>query len=200
MNSNIRTYPLKSNIPPQFASTIAVRSFRKVTRGSVLVQISARFSAEIHLKERNQSRFNILMHQMIGDVDMFGSITYFVIVSDVDGRLIVAKHGSLGNRHIKFFEGVRKPDPLFCSECKSYIFSFTGRSRYRLLCLRTPTNPRIIEQKRVSGNALPSVQTVSIVRVGVSSQSNFRSIERGMDSFKSLVPLMYCRKCLVAIR
>jgi hypothetical protein len=44
---------------------------------------------------------------MIGDVDMFGSITYFVIVSDVDGGLIVAKHGSIGKRYIKFFEGVR---------------------------------------------------------------------------------------------
>jgi hypothetical protein len=44
---------------------------------------------------------------MIGDIDMFGSITYFVIVSDIDGGLIDAQHGSIGNRYIKFFEGVR---------------------------------------------------------------------------------------------
>jgi hypothetical protein len=30
-----------------------------------------------------------------------------VIVSNLDGALIVAKHGSIGNWHIKFFEGVR---------------------------------------------------------------------------------------------
>jgi hypothetical protein len=37
------------------------------------------------------------MHQMIGDIDMFGSITYCVIVSNVDGGLIVAKYGRIGN-------------------------------------------------------------------------------------------------------
>jgi hypothetical protein len=35
------------------------------------------------------------MHEMIGDVDMFGSITYFVIVSDVDSIRIVANMAAL---------------------------------------------------------------------------------------------------------
>jgi hypothetical protein len=43
---------------------------------------------------------------MISDVDMFGSITYFVIVRDVDGDLIIAKYGSVANLDIKFLEGV----------------------------------------------------------------------------------------------
>jgi hypothetical protein len=32
---------------------------------------------------------------MIGDIDIFRSITYFMIVSDIDGGLIVAKYVAL---------------------------------------------------------------------------------------------------------
>jgi hypothetical protein len=60
----------------------------------------------LNLKERNQSRFNILMNQMIIDIDMVGSITDCVIESNVDSILIVEKYGSIGNRNIKFFEDV----------------------------------------------------------------------------------------------
>jgi hypothetical protein len=59
-----------------------------------------------YLTERNLSRFYSLNYQMIGSIDIFGSITYCEIVSDVDGGLIVAQHGCIGNRNIKFFEGV----------------------------------------------------------------------------------------------
>jgi hypothetical protein len=58
------------------------------------------------MKETNPSRFKIFTQYMICDVDIFGLITYFVIVSDVDGCLIVTKDGSIGNRHIKFFKEV----------------------------------------------------------------------------------------------
>jgi hypothetical protein len=44
---------------------------------------------------------------MIGDVDLFRSLTYFVIVCKVDGSLIIAKHDSIGNWYIKFFEDIR---------------------------------------------------------------------------------------------
>jgi hypothetical protein len=43
---------------------------------------------------------------MIGDVDMFGLMTYFVIVSNVHGILIVAKYGRFGKQYLKFSVGV----------------------------------------------------------------------------------------------
>jgi hypothetical protein len=44
---------------------------------------------------------------MIGDISMFGLITYFVIVGDVDGGMVIAKYSSIGNPQIKFLSGVR---------------------------------------------------------------------------------------------
>jgi hypothetical protein len=40
---------------------------------------------------------------------------------------------------------------------------------------------------------------MSIVTVGVSFYTNFDSSEQAKDSSNSLVPLMYCRRCLVAV-
>jgi hypothetical protein len=88
-----------------------------------------------NLEKSYPSRFNILRHQIIDDVDMFGSITDFVIVRNVDGDQIVAKHGYNGNCQIKLFEGIRQSDPLFRSECKSHIFGFIDKSHDRLVFL-----------------------------------------------------------------
>jgi hypothetical protein len=60
---------------------------------------------QFNTKEKNGSRFNILAHQMISDVDIYGSIIDYMIVSNIYGSLIVAKHGSMGNRQIKFSGG-----------------------------------------------------------------------------------------------
>jgi hypothetical protein len=72
---------------------------------------------------------------MIGDVNIFGLITYFVIVSNVNGGLIDATHVSIGNRYIKFFKGIDLLGPLFCRECESHIFEVICRSYYRLYFL-----------------------------------------------------------------
>jgi hypothetical protein len=102
----VRKYPPKSNIPPHFASISEVGSFRKVIARSALVQILARLLADStsgeksvqiqHSHEPNDRRCQYI----------FGSMIYFLIVSAVDGTLIVAKHGSIANRYIKFFEGI----------------------------------------------------------------------------------------------
>jgi hypothetical protein len=68
---------------------------------------SGQIFSQLNIKERNPSRFNILTYQMIGDIDIFGSITYSIIGSDVDGGLIVANNSSISNRHIKSLDGVR---------------------------------------------------------------------------------------------
>jgi hypothetical protein len=59
------------------------------------------------MKGRNLSSLNILTYQMIGEVDMFGSITDFVILTNFDGGLSFAKYSSIGNRYMKFFESIR---------------------------------------------------------------------------------------------
>jgi hypothetical protein len=60
------------------------------------------------------SRFNIFKYQRIYDVEMFGSITDFMIVRDVDGELMVADIGGIGDQHIKFFISIPYPDLLVC--------------------------------------------------------------------------------------
>jgi hypothetical protein len=118
-------YPPKSNIPSYFASIMVVVNFCKVTCGSLLVQKLDPFSTRFTLKDRKPYGFIILMHQMIGDMSIFRSITDYLIVSHFDSGLSDAKHGIVGNRYKKFFESIGYRDPLFFCIFKCYIFGFT---------------------------------------------------------------------------
>jgi hypothetical protein len=93
-------YPPKSNILPHFASIMAILSFHPVPCRSPLVLISANFYTS-QTEESKSIQIQYFMYHMISDVDKIGSITHFLIESDIDGGRIIANHGSIGNCHIK---------------------------------------------------------------------------------------------------
>jgi hypothetical protein len=47
------------------------------------------------------------MDPLISEFDKFGLNRYFVIMSNVDGGHIIAKHGRICNWHIKFVAGIQ---------------------------------------------------------------------------------------------
>jgi hypothetical protein len=106
-----------------------------------------------------------------------------VIVSDVDGGLIVAKHGALVTGTLSTSSAFVNQIYCFVASARAIYSAVTRRSHHRLLFLGMLKDHRIVEPKKVTANALSSVQTISIVRVGVSFQSNFRCIRTRTGQF-----------------
>jgi hypothetical protein len=72
---------------------------------------------------------------MIGNIKVFGWITYFVIVSVIDLSLINTKYCRIIKRYIQFFKGINQPERLFGSKYKSHMSGFIHRS-YDRLCIK----------------------------------------------------------------
>jgi hypothetical protein len=105
MNNTIMKSPLIYKIPPDCPSTRVVLSFHEASSAGPSVQISAKLSPDNCLKETYLPRFNILTLQVISNIDMYGSMTYCIILTKVNCSFLQANIVALVNSTLSSSRG-----------------------------------------------------------------------------------------------
>ena len=76
------------------------------------------------MHEQEVSFFDLFAGEMVGDVDVLGTIVELRVVCDVDGGHVIGKDGG-GNLFLeKFIKSSVQPEELLGSEKKSHVFRF----------------------------------------------------------------------------
>ncbi|GMQ05312.1 hypothetical protein CsSME_00050391 [Camellia sinensis var. sinensis] len=95
-------------------------------------------------EKTNSTTGNMLANEMTINLNMFGAIMKNIIVSNLNGTLIVTiERGRIRRRNTHISKEPAKPEKFLSSISKSSVFSFGARAGSEGLFFATPSKKRV---------------------------------------------------------
>ena len=103
----------------------------------------------------------MITNKMTIDLDVFSSFMEDIIVSNMNGTLVVTiKGSSRGCRHIQILKKSSKPKELRCCISKGAIFCFSTGAGHKSLFLTSPRNQIRTKEKAITRSG-PAISGIS---------------------------------------
>ena len=126
----------------------------------------------------------MIIDKMTINLDVFSPFMEYIIVSNMNGTLVVTiKGSSRGCEHTQILKKPSKPKELRCGISKGTIFYFSTGAGHKSLFLTSPRNQRRTKEKAItrSGPAISGISCPISIKKCTENKRRLSKIEKTME-------------------